>query len=245
MASRPVFVPNFDTVGVRTFDVSFTWQSGMSISQKRKNIAALHSAASSIGLLRMLEISTKSPDQTGVLLSAFNLSSTTTKHGMHFTVESAFQSSKVFERGGPFVDLLTAESRTAKKDPRLRESGRVVGFLFLGQSFPTVPPTLFYDWLYVNTLVKNGRLAKAILQYEAFTDIEFNPEKSINCQAYSAALFVSLSHSHRISGNPISLDEFKRATDGVYSNPHSPEKQADSLSNRPHVTRSQLEFDDA
>ena len=28
--------------------------------------------------------------------------------------------------------------------------------------------------------------------YEAFTDIEFNPKKSFNCQAYSVALYKSL-----------------------------------------------------
>ena len=31
-----------------------------------------------------------------------------------------------------------------------------------------------------------------MLAYEAFTDIEFNPDKSINCQARAAALYVSL-----------------------------------------------------
>ncbi len=31
-----------------------------------------------------------------------------------------------------------------------------------------------------------------ILDYTAFTDIEFNPKKSINCQARSCALYVSL-----------------------------------------------------
>jgi type I restriction enzyme M protein len=30
------------------------------------------------------------------------------------------------------------------------------------------------------------------MEYDSFTDIEFNPEKSINCQAKSCALFVSL-----------------------------------------------------
>lgn len=30
-------------------------------------------------------------------------------------------------------------------------------------------------------------------QFQGFTDIEFNPKKTINCQAYAAALFVSLS----------------------------------------------------
>lgn len=32
-----------------------------------------------------------------------------------------------------------------------------------------------------------------MLAYDAFTDIEFNPKRSINCQAEAAAIFVSLS----------------------------------------------------
>ena len=31
-----------------------------------------------------------------------------------------------------------------------------------------------------------------MLCYDAFTDIEFNPKKSINCQAQAAAVYVSL-----------------------------------------------------
>jgi len=31
-----------------------------------------------------------------------------------------------------------------------------------------------------------------VLDYDAFTDIEFNPEKSVSCQASSAALAVDL-----------------------------------------------------
>ena len=31
-----------------------------------------------------------------------------------------------------------------------------------------------------------------ILEYDAFTDISFNPKKSINCQAEAAAIYVSL-----------------------------------------------------
>lgn len=30
------------------------------------------------------------------------------------------------------------------------------------------------------------------MTYRAFSDIAFNPERSINCQAYAAALYVSL-----------------------------------------------------
>ena len=35
-------------------------------------------------------------------------------------------------------------------------------------------------------------LARQVVEYDAFTDIEFNPQKSVNCQARAVALFVSL-----------------------------------------------------
>ena len=33
---------------------------------------------------------------------------------------------------------------------------------------------------------------QAVLGFKAFTDIEFNPETSLNCQAWSCALYVAL-----------------------------------------------------
>jgi hypothetical protein len=54
------------------------------------------------------------------------------------------------------------------------------------------PKTLFYDWIYINALNKKPNLYKKIINYNAFTDIEFNPERSINCQAKSVALFIAL-----------------------------------------------------
>ena len=38
------------------------------------------------------------------------------------------------------------------------------------------------------------KLSDELLSYRAFTDIEFNPDKSFNCQARSCALLVSLHH---------------------------------------------------
>jgi hypothetical protein len=35
--------------------------------------------------------------------------------------------------------------------------------------------------------------------YDAFTDIEFNPERSINCQAYSLALYKALQERNILS----------------------------------------------
>ena len=82
--------------------------------------------------------------------------------------------------------------REAKKDKRLLTSGRLIGFKFFGKEWELEPQTAFYDWLYISALRKQQELAEQIVEYDAFTDIEFNPERSINCQAYSAALYVSL-----------------------------------------------------
>jgi hypothetical protein len=81
----------------------------------------------------------------------------------------------------------------AKSFFKEKELGSLIRFDFYGQSWPLSPMTLFYDWLYLNSLNRNPVMAEQVLEYDGFTDIEFNPKKSINCQAYSAALFVSLS----------------------------------------------------
>jgi hypothetical protein len=67
-------------------------------------------------------------------------------------LEGAFQGSKVFERGGPFTDLYGADVREAKRDPRLKESGRLTGFKFENMCFPREPKTDFYEWRYINAL---------------------------------------------------------------------------------------------
>lgn len=193
MANRPVFVPREDGPFVERLDVEFAWFPGMSVKQKQRSIGSLHEAArASYQLTSILEISSKSPDKLGVQLSAFQLE-LNMESGQQLSVESAFQGSKVFRGGGPFVDLYQVSPKAAKKDPRLRESGDLKAFSFEGRAWPLRPSTLFYDWLYLKALAQNPDLAHKLLDYEAFTDIEFNPKKSINCQAYSAALYVSLS----------------------------------------------------
>jgi hypothetical protein len=196
MAKRPVYIPQKNgRVAVTEKDIEFRWFPGMSKSQKQKSISSLHEAAERVGISPVLEISSKSEIELGVNLSAFNLYITTKRYKKSFSVESAFQGSKVFQRGGPYVDLLEKTSREAKKDIRLKESGNLIKFVFFSREFSLKPRTLFYDWLYINALNQNETLADEVLKYSGFTDIEFNPKKSINCQAYSAALFVSLSYA--------------------------------------------------
>lgn len=194
MAERPVFIPTREgRCLVLTKRVNFDWFPGMAASQKQKSIDALHSSAKShLHLERILEVSSKSKEPLGVSLSAFNLTITTLKLNRSFSVESAYQGSKRFERGGPYVDLFDKSSREAKLDERLKSSGRLLGFKFYGVEWPLEPQTAFYDWLYISALSKHSELSSAACEYEAFTDIEFNPERSINCQAYSVALFVAL-----------------------------------------------------
>lgn len=230
MARRPVFIPNASgRTLVLTRMVEFTWFAGMSLKQKQRSIEALHRAAAHLlDDAKILEISSKSPDGDGVALSAFNLSFESKKNFRKFTVESVFQGSKVFESGGPYIDLYSAPSREAKRDERLTNSGPLIGFSFFREPWPLEPKTAFYDWVYLNALMKNPRLAGVLTSFEAFTDIEFNPERSVNCQAYSAALYCSLVARGLLNDALSSKDRFIEIVRGYSLAPrsHSPEQQA-------------------
>ncbi len=196
MANRPVYIalekfPYFERV-----NVEFKFYPGFSTIQKVKCIRSLHEEFLKLYPEKsVLEISSKSETPLGVNLSAFNLKIYLKNSNKSFSVESAFQSSKVFEHGGPFTDLLYKSSREAKKDLRLRNSGTLKAFKYFDREFPPEPKTYFYDWLYINALNLQTELAAEVLNYDAFTDIEFNPQKSINCQAKAAAIFVGLSRA--------------------------------------------------
>ena len=195
MAERPVFIPAPESDElVREVFFSLKWHSGFALSQKEKNIAALHEAAAKRGLTPLLEISSKSQSERGRHMSAFHMTVPTKCYG-RIKLELAFQGSKVFEHGGPYTDLYRkAETEVghAKRDPRLKQSGNLVGFSFDGTDFPLEPKTAFYDWLYCTFLWDHREWATKLYAYAGFTDIEFNPQRSVNCQARSAALFLAL-----------------------------------------------------
>jgi len=192
MAVRPIFVPALmGNTLVDRIPVEFEWFPGFSKEQKQRSISSLHeNSVKKLGLSSILEISSKSADALGVALSAFNLKRDL--EGYASSIESLFQGSKVFVSGGPYVDIYSRSSLDAKRDPRLKTSGKLVEFDFFGERWPLFPRSAFYDWLYISTLLQHRDRLVKLLNYDAFTDIEFNPQKSINCQAYSAALLVSL-----------------------------------------------------
>jgi len=165
MAERPIFIPAPDSPElVKELSMHLVWNPGFAPVQKRKNVAALHASSAKAGYAPLLEVSTKSEEKVGQRLSAFNLKVHSDRLGK-MPLETAFQGSKVFARGGPYTDLYTV--------PEVRDAKR--------------------DWLYVTALYEHREwLRNHILRYAGFTDIEFNPERSINCQARSCALLVTL-----------------------------------------------------
>lgn len=163
----------------------FKFNPGFSVVQKRKNIIALHQVIGD----KALEISTKSMVDLGRKLSAFNL----TLNGI--PLECVFQASKVYQYGGPYKDILNVVSpKDAKRDERHKSSGKLIYFEYEGKRFPLEPKTFFYDFVYIKAVKECIPLEelKDIVQYSYFTDIEFNPTKSINCQAKSVAIIKAM-----------------------------------------------------
>ena len=195
MVRRPVFVPESDKPYVSEISLDFEYFPGSSIQQKQRSVASLHAAYEDrFPSSRVLEVSSRSKRDIGVQLSAFNLMIEHPERGS-YSVECAFQASKVFEHGGPFVDLFDVSSRAAKTDRRLRNSGELVGFKYFAHEFPLEPKTYFYDGLYASALCRDGKLVEQVMTFDAFTDIEHNPERSINCQARTVAKVVGLARA--------------------------------------------------
>ena len=158
--------------------------------QKQECIRYLHNHFHKLYEGEILEISTKSSQMEGVQLSAFNLCLYVNGEGRAYPVENIYQSSKVFENGGPYTDMYGMWPRDAKHDPRLKSSGALKAFEYEGVRWELEPKTAFYDYLYVRAVKQsiNSEMLKRLVDYRFFTDIEFNPQKSINTQARAVVL---------------------------------------------------------
>lgn len=214
MALKKYFKSNLLKNIVEEKFVDYKFFPGFSITQKQKNIIEIHkNILKKEGINnKILEVSSKSNLNLGVELSAFNLC-LTTKKNKNISVESIFQASKVFENGGPYRDIMNKTSKEAKRDERIKNSGKLISFFYNDEKWELEPKTLFYDWIYINTLWINIIEKKIdindILTYNIFTDIEFNHEKSLNCQARSLALFINLYKNNLIENVLKNKENFK------------------------------------
>lgn len=208
MAKRPIFIPTSpDSSELFTEEiVDFQWVPGLALSQGQKSAMNLHNAAKdALGINKILEISTRSNVTLGLQLSAFNLEKSVGNN--KFSVETIYQSTKVFENGGPFTDLLTGKSIDAKTDLRLKNSGKLLHHEYQGEIWPLTSSPNIYDVIYISALLEFNR-RKEILEFQAFSDIAYNQNslkhksrKSFNCQARSVAIYFSL--VNRIPENEI------------------------------------------
>lgn len=182
MATRPAWTVKNGVIIRNDFD--FRFNPGLSDTQKKKNVKALHRSIDK----KTLEVSTKSEDPLGVRLSAFNLK----LDGIPF--ECVFQGSKAYKNGGPYTDLFNVSPKEAKRDERHNTSGNLILFKYNDEEFALEPKSLFYDYMYIKAV--KASIAKRdickILEYDYFTDIEFNPKKSVNCQAKSVAIIKAM-----------------------------------------------------
>lgn len=218
MATRPVYIVNNNNY-IEKKIIEFEWIKGMHISRKLLCSKSLQKSASEelqIDISNFLEISSCADIELGKNLSAFNLKTNFENSDKIYSVESAFQSSKVFQNGGPYKELIHSNSKDAKKDPRIKNSGELLHFEFMGKKIDADGTTIFYDWLYINVLLKNTDLHKSILKYRVFTDIAFNPQKMLNTQAFSIALFVALKLKNIDMSDFRNFEVFKEVTKEFY-----------------------------
>ncbi len=173
---------------------------GFAPSQKRKTELSLHhNFLSAYPGSHPLEISSASLNPIGRALSAMHLKKTTSS-GKLTSVESAFQSSRIYRDGseqiGPFPEYLYADGREAKKQVKAASRGlHSYEYLFDGIHFgaPDFHISLFYDFLYLNALTEkdNTETMCRLVEggFDAFSDLVTN---SLNSQARSCAIFVGL-----------------------------------------------------
>ena len=148
----------------------------------------------------ILEVSTKAEEALGRQLSAFELQKKLPDDDYRVCLEAAFQSSKVFLDGDQRTQLSelyrNRDGRDVKRIMRPWQSIPLSHFKFGDEEWPLEPKSAFYDWLYIRALCEHelsDQIQQNIVQYDGFTDIEFNPRNSFNCQARSCALFVAIS----------------------------------------------------
>lgn len=216
MSKRPVFISKEVFPFYEKKEVEFDWFPGFSLAQKQRSIVSLHSAFRSLCPGNtVLEVSSKSTVAVGRQLSAFNMEYPL-KTGKKVLLECIFQGGKTFVSGGPYTDLYDVHPRDAKRDVRLTTSGALKEFQLEGDIFPLVSVDFFYCWIYSKALYENPSLLETVrsMEYDSFTDIEFNPEKSINCQAKALSVFKGLVMAGRIDEAMQSKDEFLKI---VYS----------------------------
>lgn len=140
---------------------------------------------------KILEVSSACQDYLGKGLSALTM--TIMSPVGICSVESLYQGSKLFELGGPYTDLYLKKPYVARNDPRLKGSGRVIGYSYFNDYWPESPVIGLYTWLYFNAYRSlDPSLQFQIEQYSYYSDIFYNGNQQVNTPARSLAISIAL-----------------------------------------------------
>jgi len=198
---KTLFLPKPSPPYFEEVRIVFKSTLGQRLHEIQKSITALHvEIQTHFDGLRLLEISSRSPDPIGNRLSAFNLN--ISLEGHLFPVESVYQSAKCFESAGPNLSLRTMSPPDAKLFYRGKKVGHLSHFFFENENWPLVSYPNFYDYLYIRALIES-KLHSLTSPYSGFTDSAYvtpklNPTepKIANCQARSMAIFQGLRQTY-------------------------------------------------
>lgn len=204
MASKMCFLVKENTTYEEVV-VDFTYIKGMAFSQKQKNVLSFHqSIKDNFPHANILEVSTKSDNHLGVALSAFNLK----LNGK--CIESIYQSAKVFSNGSHYPFLINYPPKDAHQYISEHANGELIKFNYENKDFPIKPKTFFYDYIYIQALTQIPQISSNLINYDIFTDIEFNEKKQINCQARACAIYCYLLRTNSVKKHLESLDNFMK-----------------------------------
>ena len=159
--------------------------------------------------LRVLEISTRSPDELGRALSAMRLRPAS---GGSATIEAAYQGAKDYGEGPSRTISAMASGFDAKRASKTRQDAAkgegLVGFTYQGKTWPAETLTDFYDWLWTTSaLISDPGVANKLKEYDGFSDMFHEGLRGgmvRASQAMAAATLVSL--ARQIDKGRLSVD---------------------------------------
>ncbi|MDE0456104.1 MAG: hypothetical protein OXI15_02315 [Chromatiales bacterium] len=144
---------------------------------------------------RILEVSTRSPDNLGRQLSAMNLRAA--DDPQRRPVEAVYQAAKIYGAGGPATPARSGYE--AKRiDRERRRQGPLAGFEHAGRRWPLDTGTAFYDWLWARSALAcyGPKIIERLQEYDGFTD-QFHRPGAKACQAKTAAIVAGMGERTR------------------------------------------------
>ena len=237
MSTRPCFIVYPGEPLPQQIDIDFLWIRGQAHSRRVLCADELaHAIRSKFPEGRHLEVSTYSRTDLGLRLSAMNVRFRSGCYADR-TVESVYQSSKVFANGGPYLDIIDdGYVGNPKRDPRLQNSGDLEGFHINSTTIALSDAERLYDAIYITALRQNPKLFTTCMSYNIFTDIAYNPKTMHSTQAAAIATALAMDVSGCVPLNTSILD-----LNTILQSFKNVEGEKEQLKTQPKATTQQAE----